>query len=103
MHRAALTGQQFQGPDVEPVYVQFEEFTHVTFYRRSFFDVVQGQEGRLEGFSHVDDWVPRGWSPLTARTRCRADSPSLRVAAHEPDVRAEEAVEALRDPESQLR
>jgi hypothetical protein len=24
VHRAALTGQQFQSPDVEPVYVLFE-------------------------------------------------------------------------------
>jgi len=39
VHRAALTGQQFQSPDVEPVYVLFEDFTHVKFYRRSFFDV----------------------------------------------------------------
>jgi hypothetical protein len=36
VHRAALTGQQFQSPDVEPVYVLFEDFTHVKFYRRSF-------------------------------------------------------------------
>jgi hypothetical protein len=24
VHRAALTGQQFQGPEVEPVYILFE-------------------------------------------------------------------------------
>src|SRR5262245_47104476 len=41
VHRAALTGQQFQSPDVEPVYILFEDFTHVKFYRRSFFDVVE--------------------------------------------------------------
>src|SRR6266487_2201786 len=40
VHRAALTGQQFQSPAVDPVYVLFEDFTHVKFYRRSFFDVV---------------------------------------------------------------
>ncbi len=51
VHRAALTGQQFQSPDVEPVYVLFEDFTHVKFYRRSFFDVVEDEEGRFEGFS----------------------------------------------------
>jgi hypothetical protein len=28
------------------------------FYRRSFFDVVEDEKGRFEGFSHVDDWVP---------------------------------------------
>ena len=46
-----MTGQQFQSPDVEPVYVLFEDFTHVKFYRRSFFDVVEDEEGRFEGFS----------------------------------------------------
>src|SRR4026209_915877 len=59
VHRAALTGQQFRGPTVEPVYVLCEDFTHVKFYRRSFFDVVEEEEGRFEGFSHVDDWVPQ--------------------------------------------
>ena len=41
--------------EVEPVYVLFEDFTHVKFYRRSFFDVVEDGEGRFEGFSHVND------------------------------------------------
>lgn len=59
VHRAVLTGRQFQSPNVEPVYVLFEEFTHVKFYRRSFFDVVEDEEGRFEGFSHVVDWVPQ--------------------------------------------
>ena len=59
VHRAVLTGQQFQSPDVDPVYVLFEDFTHVKFYRRSFFDVVEDEEGRFEGFTHVDDWVPQ--------------------------------------------
>src|SRR5512132_2432847 len=59
VHRAALTGQQFQSPEVEPVYVLFEDFTHVKFYRRSFFDVVEDEGGRFDGFSHVDDWVPQ--------------------------------------------
>ncbi len=58
-HRAVLTGQQFQSPGVEPVYVLLEDFTHVKFYRRSFFDVVEDEEGRIEGFTHVDDWVPQ--------------------------------------------
>ena len=51
VHRAVLTGQQFQSADVDPVYVLFEDFTHVKFYRRSFFDVVEDEEGRFEGFS----------------------------------------------------
>jgi predicted metalloenzyme YecM len=58
-HRDVLTGQQFQSADVDPVYVLFEDFTHVKFYRRSFFDVVEDEEGRFEGFTHVDDWVPQ--------------------------------------------
>jgi predicted metalloenzyme YecM len=58
-HRAVLTGQQFQSPDVEPVYVLFEDFTHVKFYRRSLYDAVQLDQGRrFDGFSHVD-WVPQ--------------------------------------------
>jgi hypothetical protein len=59
-HRAVLTGQQFQSADVEPVYVLFEDFTHVKFYRRSLYDAVPLQHGRrFDGFSHVDDWVPQ--------------------------------------------
>lgn len=60
-HKPVLTGQQFQGPNStpDPVYILFEDFTHVKFYRRSFFDVVEDEEGRFEGFSHVDDWVPQ--------------------------------------------
>ncbi len=60
VHRAVLTGQQFQAPDIEPVYVLLEDFTHVKFYRRSFFDVVDEEVGGIEGFRHVEDWVPQG-------------------------------------------
>jgi len=59
VHRAVLTGQQFQSAAVDPVYVLFEDFTHVKFYRRSFFDVVEDAEGPFVGFVHVDDWVPQ--------------------------------------------
>jgi predicted metalloenzyme YecM len=58
-HRAVLTGQQFQSADVDPVYVLFEDFTHVKFYRRSFFDVVADEGVTYDGFVHVDDWVPQ--------------------------------------------
>jgi hypothetical protein len=57
--RAVLTGQQFQSADIDPVYVLFEDFTHVKFYRRSFFDVVEDAVGGFEGFRHVADWVPQ--------------------------------------------
>ncbi|HJQ95596.1 MAG TPA: VOC family protein, partial [Acidimicrobiia bacterium] len=59
VHRPTLTGQQFQSANVDPVYVLFEDFTHVKFYRRSFFDVVEDEEGHFEGFVHVDDWIPQ--------------------------------------------
>jgi predicted metalloenzyme YecM len=59
VHRAALTGQQFQSANVEPVYVLLEDFTHVKFYRRSLYDGVVLDGGRFDGFSHVDDWVPQ--------------------------------------------
>jgi predicted metalloenzyme YecM len=58
-HRAALTGQQFQSDDFEPYYVLFEDFTHVKFYRYSLRAGAERQHGRsLEGFTHVEDWVP---------------------------------------------
>ncbi len=59
VHRTALTGQQFQSPDVEPYYVLFEDFTHVKFYRRSLYDGVILQGATFDGFVHVDDWVPQ--------------------------------------------
>jgi len=59
VHRAELTGQQFQSRDVDPVYVRFEDFTHVKFYRRSFIDVVEDAVGGFDGFTHVEDWVPQ--------------------------------------------
>lgn len=58
-HRPVLTGQQFQSAKVDPVYILMEDFTHVKFYRRSFFDVVQDEGGAFEGITHVDDWVPQ--------------------------------------------
>ena len=38
VHRAALTGQQFQSAEGEPYYILFEDFTHVKLYRRSLYD-----------------------------------------------------------------
>jgi hypothetical protein len=58
-HREVLTGQQFQSASVDPVYELFEDFTHVKFYRRSFIDVVEEEQGGFEGFNHVDDGVPQ--------------------------------------------
>jgi predicted metalloenzyme YecM len=61
-HKPVLTGQQFQGPlsAPDPVYILFEDFTHVKFYRRSLRAEVELQGGRrFDGFQHVDDWVPQ--------------------------------------------
>jgi predicted metalloenzyme YecM len=59
VHRAALTGQQFQSLTNEPYYVLFEDFTHVKFYRRSLRDACELEGARFDGFQHVDDWVPQ--------------------------------------------
>jgi predicted metalloenzyme YecM len=64
-HREVLTGQQFQSAAVDPVYILFEDFTHVKFYRRSFFDVAEDAIGGYVGFVHVDDWVPQQFVTAT--------------------------------------
>ncbi len=61
-HKPVLTGQQFQGPNStpDPVYIRFEDFTHVKFYRLSLQASVELDAGPFaEGFHHVDDWVPQ--------------------------------------------
>jgi predicted metalloenzyme YecM len=60
-HKPFLTGQQFQGPNStpDPVYILFEDFTHVKFYRLSLRASVELEEGAFDGFHHVDDWVPQ--------------------------------------------
>jgi predicted metalloenzyme YecM len=60
-HKPVLTGQQFQGPNStpDPVYILFEDFTHVKFYRLSLQASVELFAGPIEGFQHVDDWVPQ--------------------------------------------
>jgi predicted metalloenzyme YecM len=75
-HKPVLTGQQFQGPNStpDPVYILFEDFTHVKFYRLSLQASVELDGGRFEdGFHHVDGWVPQrlvtatGPNPLPPR------------------------------------
>jgi predicted metalloenzyme YecM len=61
-HKPVLTGQQFQGPNStpDPVYILFEDFTHVKFYRLSLQASVELFGDRFDdGFHHVDDWVPQ--------------------------------------------
>ncbi|WP_188113413.1 VOC family protein [Nocardioides humilatus] len=62
VHKPVLTGQQFQGPTStpDPVYILFEDFTHVKFYRLSLRASVEIDGGAFEdGFHHVDGWVPQ--------------------------------------------
>ena len=58
-HKPVLTGQQFQGPDStpDPVYILFEDFTHVKFYRLSLQASVELFGARFEGFHHVEGYV----------------------------------------------
>ena len=62
-HKPVLTGQQFQGPasTPDPVYILFEDFTHVKFYRLSLRASVELFEGHPfeDGFHHVDGWEPQ--------------------------------------------
>jgi predicted metalloenzyme YecM len=61
-HKPVLTGQQFQGPTStpDPVYILFEDFTHVKFYRLSLKASVELDASPFgDGFQHVDDWVPQ--------------------------------------------
>ncbi|HEX5039612.1 MAG TPA: VOC family protein [Candidatus Limnocylindria bacterium] len=61
-HKPVLTGQQFQGPNStpDPVYILFEDFTHVKFYRLSLQASVELFEGPFaNGFRHLDDYVPQ--------------------------------------------
>ena len=61
-HKPVLTGQQFQGPDSnpDPVYILFEDFTHVKFYRASLRAYVEAGAGPFpNGIHHVDDWTPQ--------------------------------------------
>jgi predicted metalloenzyme YecM len=61
-HKPVLTGQQFQGPNStpDPVYILFEDFTHVKFYRLSLRESVElDGYGFEDGFHHVADWVPQ--------------------------------------------
>ena len=56
-HQRVLTGQQFQGPLNTPVYILFDEYTHVKFHRISLADVCSAEGRPISGFQHVD-WQP---------------------------------------------
>jgi predicted metalloenzyme YecM len=56
-HRRVLTGQQFQGPLNMPVYILFDDYTHVKFHRMSLADVCRAEGHPISGFEHVE-WQP---------------------------------------------
>ncbi len=60
-HKPVLTGQQFQGPNStpDPVYVLFEDFTHVKFYRSSLRAAVESDGSQFDGIQHVEDPMPQ--------------------------------------------
>lgn len=61
-HKPVLTGQQFQGPDStpDPVYILFEDFTHVKFYRMALKESVEIHSSPFEpGFHHVESYTPQ--------------------------------------------
>ncbi|MEO6122167.1 MAG: VOC family protein [Ilumatobacteraceae bacterium] len=71
-HKPVLTGQQFQGPNStpDPVYILFEDFTHVKFYRLSLKASVEHDAGPFKaGFHHVEDWVPQRLTTATGPNR----------------------------------
>jgi predicted metalloenzyme YecM len=56
-HEQVLTGQQFQSPISKPVYILFDDYTHVKFHRLSLTDVCEIEGGPIVGFEHAD-WQP---------------------------------------------
>jgi predicted metalloenzyme YecM len=78
-HKPVLTGQQFQGPNStpDPVYILFEDFTHVKFYRRSLRESVELHDGPFDdGFHHVDRWVPQRLVTATGPNPLPRDIPA---------------------------
>ena len=78
VHRAVLTGQQFQSSSNEPYYVLFEDFTHVKFYRRSLRDVCELEGMRFDGYRHR-----RRLGPAAPRHRDRPGPVAAVTAAAE--------------------
>ena len=60
IHRAVLTGQQFQSMECQPYYVTFvENYSMVKFYQMSLLDLCKIQHSQnFIGFSHVENWQP---------------------------------------------
>jgi hypothetical protein len=57
-HQDVLTGQQFQSPLSKPVYILFDDYTHVKFHRPSPGDVCRIEGRPISGFEHTE-WEPK--------------------------------------------
>ena len=68
VHRAALTGQQFQSPNIEPVYVLFEDFTHVNSAGAPPSTSSRTREGASTASATSRTGCRSGWSPPPARS-----------------------------------
>ena len=81
-HKPVLTGQQFQGPNStpDPVYILFEDFTHVKFYRLSLRASVELDAGPFqEGFPSC-----RGVGAPATRDGDRSEPPAALSGAYSP-------------------
>ena len=56
-HRPVLTGQQFQSPISEPLYILFDDYSHVKFHRHSLGDVCRMEGQSFDRIVHAD-WHP---------------------------------------------
>jgi predicted metalloenzyme YecM len=56
-HLPVLTGQQFQTVDCTPVYVLFDDYTHVKFYARSLMDYCLREGASFSSTTHAA-WTP---------------------------------------------
>jgi hypothetical protein len=62
---SGLTRGPVQSLTNEPYYILFEDFTHVSFYRRSLREACELDGARFDGFQHVDNWVPQQFVTAT--------------------------------------
>jgi hypothetical protein len=49
-----LTGQKFQSSEVKPVYILFDDYTHVKFHQRSLKDACEREGRAFVGFQDGD-------------------------------------------------
>lgn len=51
-HSSVLTGQRFQSDVCRPVYIRFDDYSHVRFYAESMRDACIREGARFDGFTH---------------------------------------------------